>query len=296
MDILEAMLMRRSVRTYQTQTPPQDVLDRVTRAYDEADRLNNVALRLLMAPAAQVEHGMTGLVGSYGKMKNPPLYAIGVSREGPNDQLNFGFVMEQFILACTREGLGTCWVGGFFKKSLLEQATPLEAGERIVCITPLGYAEQRRFGEKTMRALGGLNSRKPLSERVFEGAWGNPATQFLATRPTWLQVFEAARWAPSSSNSQPVHYVLHERRIVAATRSTVQAKYLTALGGKDHAEDLNFKNVDAGIAMAHVHLAAKHFGIAGRWSLTFDEPALHERCRVPAEARLVGVFETEQAI
>ena len=87
--------------------------------------------------------------------------------------------MEQFILDCTRERLGTCWVGGFFKVSKLEQLVPKSESERIVCISPVGYPMNRRTAEVVMRSLGGLNTRKPLRERVFHLKWGTPATEYL---------------------------------------------------------------------------------------------------------------------
>ena len=293
MDILEAMLTRRSVRTYRREPVPLLLLDRVKRSFDSADRLTEVPLRLQLVPAERVAHAMTGLVGSYGSMKDPPTYAIGISREGENDQANFGFVMEQFVLACTQEGLGTCWVGGFFKKSRMDEAVPVETGERIVCVSPVGYAKERRLAERTMRSLGDLNSRKPLSELVFHDRWGNPATAYLAARPALTQVLEAARWAPSGSNGQPVRYVVDDERIVVCLLRPRLARYAGLLG-TDHAEGLDFRGVDAGIAMAHVHLAARRLGIAGRFTLAFDGPGIAERRAVPEGARIVGEFRFDR--
>jgi nitroreductase len=290
MDILEAMLTRRSVRTYDPAPVAPDVLDRVRRAFDAADRLTGTPVRLLLLPAERVAHAMTGLVGSYGSMKDPPTYAIGISREGPDDQVNFGFVMEQFVLACTREGLGTCWVGGFFKKSRMDRAVPLEAGERIICVSPVGRAKERRLAERTMRSLGKLNARKPMSELVFAKRWGDPATAVLASRPALSQVFDAARWAPSGSNGQPVRYVLDDNGITVCLLRPVLARYAGLLG-TDHAEGLDFRGVDAGIAMAHVHLAARHLGIPGNFATAFDGPAIAQRLGVPDGVRVVGVFE-----
>ena len=289
MNILQAMLVRRSVRTFERKPVPAQLLEIAKGAFDNADRISDIPLRLMLVPAAQVAHAMTGLVGSYGSMKNPPVYAIGISQEGEHDQINFGFVMEQFILACTEGGLGTCWVGGFFKKSRMDQAIPLEAGERIICVSPVGYPDERRLAERAMRTVGRLNSRKPLSELVFAGRWGRPATEYLVTRPALFRVFEAARWAPSGSNGQPVRYVVDDERIVVCLPPSSASRYLNLLGA-DRAEGLDFRRVDAGIAMAHVHLAARHLGIAGSLSLAFDEAVLREQHAVPDGVRIVGVF------
>jgi nitroreductase len=289
-DVYEAMMTRRSVRTYRREPVPSALLDRVARAFAAADRLNDVPVRLLLVPAERVAPAMTGLVGSYGAMKDPPTYAIGTSRAGEHDQVNFGFVMEQFVLACAREGLGTCWVGGFFKKSRMNEAVPLPPGERIVCVSPVGHPAERRFAERSMRALGGLNARKPLAELVFDGRWGTPASAFLAARPDLARVFEAARWAPSASNGQPARYVVDDGRIVVCLTRPRSARYADALG-KDRAEGLDFRGVDAGIAIAHVHLAARHVGAAARFSFSRDDAALRERHAVPEGTAIVGAFE-----
>jgi nitroreductase len=289
-NILEIIGIRRSVRTYLKKPIPPELLGRVEKAFEDAERLNNVAVRLTMEPAERVEHAMTGLVGSYGSMKNAPAYAVGISGEGPNDRVNFGFVMEQFILECTRAGMGTCWVGGFFKKSLMENAVTLNPGERIICVSPVGYSAERRIGERTMRTLGGLNTRRPLNERVFFGRWGQPATQYLNGRPDFEKLFEAARWAPSASNRQPVHFVMDAERIVATVLTTLAAKYMSVLGS-DRSEKLDFQEVDAGIAMAHISLAAEHLGITGTWKLDFTDISLRNRYGIPAEAKIIGVFE-----
>jgi hypothetical protein len=52
----------------------------------------------------------------------------------------------------------------------------------------------------------------------------------------------------------------------------------------------NFQPIDAGIAMSHIHLAARELGMPGSWSLAFDEPTLRSRYQISTDAKLVGVF------
>jgi nitroreductase len=289
MDIFEAMRVRRSVRTYQVKAISQDLLDQLIHGFENTERLNDLRVTLRPMNSESVASAMTGLVGSYGSIKNAPVWVMGIYQEGAHDQENFGFRMQQFILECTRAGLGTCWVGGFFKKTELYRLVSKEKGEQLMCITPVGYAAERRFAERSMRALGGLNSRKPLAERVFHGQWGNPATGYLSTRKNILDVFELARWAPSASNAQPCHYVVDDGQIVIATLTSLYRGYPPALS-RGTGMSTNFQRVDAGIAMSHIHLAARELGVAGRWSLDFDEPALRAKYRFPSDARIEGVF------
>ncbi len=290
MNLCEAMRVRKSDRTYLTKPVPEDLLIRLIDIFDTSDRLNTLNLRLLKMESSLVEHAMTGLIGNYGHIKNAPIWVIGISEHGKNYQENFGFAMERIILECTCEGLGTCWVGGFFKTSLLEKAVPKDKNERIVCISPVGYAASRRIGERTMRSLGGLNVRKPLSERVFTGKWGNPATNYLSSSSDLLEIFELARWAPSASNTQPCHYMVDSKRIVISVLTSLQKKY-PRIVEKGKGMSIDFQGVDAGIGMAHIYLAAKEFGIKGEWHLEFNESEIRKEYKIPGEARIVGVFE-----
>jgi nitroreductase len=289
MDILEAMRSRKSVRTYRSQEIPRDLLDALMSRFDKSQRLNDLRVRLALMRGDEVGPAMTGLVGSYGAIKNAPHWAIGISEDGVHYGENFGFRMEQFVLDCTLEKLGTCWVGGFFKVSKLDQLVPKAKGERIVCISPLGYPMNRRTAEVVMRSLGGLNSRKPLRERVFHEQWGVPAVEYLSSRKNLLELFELARWAPSASNRQPCHYLVDDDRIVIVVLTSLHREYPKLLT-QGTGMSTNFQPIDAGIAMSHIYLAARALGIAGSWTLTFDEGALRARYQVPEEAIMMGVF------
>jgi nitroreductase len=289
MELLEAMRVRRSVRTYLQKALPEDELDSLIKSFDKTERLCDLRITLKPMRSELVAPAMTGLIGSYGSVKNAPLWVIGISQEGGHYQENFGFRMEQFILACTRTGLGTCWVGAFFKKSVLDQLVPKEKNEQIVCISPLGYAADRSLSERTMSALGGLKTRKPLEERVFHGHWGNPATEYLSSRKALLDIFELARRAPSAYNIQPCHYVVEDNRILLMVLTSLYRTY-PKLITRDTGMNTNFQPIDAGIAMSHIQLAAREVGIGGRWSLDFDEPALRSQYRLPADAKPVAVY------
>lgn len=291
MNYREAMRIRRSVRTFLGQKIQDDLQDQILKVFEQSRRLNDLHLRMEIKDGKTVEHCMTGVIGSYGAIRNAPVWAIGISKNGENHQENLGFAMEQFILECTRQNIGTCWVGGFFKKSLLNEEMKIKDDEKIVCITPVGYAAARRLGEKAMRAVGGLNRRKPVSERFFLNRWGNPADEFLNGKPDLKEIVELTRWAPSASNLQPCHYVLaDERKIIISVLTSLQKKYPGFIAN-DRAEDLNFQGVDAGIGMAHIDLAASEFEKRGKWNLDIDRNVIMDKYGFPPDARIIGEYE-----
>ncbi len=290
MDILKAMMIRRSDRTFTDGEVPAETTKELLDIFNNSHRLNQLPLSLVPFPGKEVENAMTGIVGSYGAIKNAPVWMIGVSKVDAGYQENFGFAMEQFVLECTRRGIGTCWVGGFFKMSVLDQKVKKGRDENIVCITPFGYAAPRRIGERAMRAVGGLNVRKPMSERVFYKKWGNPADEFLKENDNLFRIFESARWAPSASNKQPCHYIFDQEEILILLDQRLQRKWPDFIK-KDRAEDLNFQGVDAGIGMAHVFLAGNELGFKGKWSFDFDDGILREKYKVPDYGKIAGVYK-----
>lgn len=289
MNLCEAMLVRRSVRTYDGKAVPEKLLDECLGCFDAFEGLTGAKVRLLPMEGKAVESAMTGIIGNYGRIKNAPVWVIGLSDQSDYAMENFGFRMERFILECTRKGLGTCWVGGFFRMSDLERLAPKQPDEHIVCISPVGYASRRRLAEQSMRVMGGLNTRRPLTERVFAERWGSNATALIEANRPLCEVLECARWAPSASNRQPCHYILHERSIVITLLKSLHRAYPSIItNGKNMGVD--FQSVDAGIAMLHVHLAAREKGMPGKWSLKFDEKSLRDRCALTDDARIVAEF------
>jgi len=63
-----------------------------------------------------------GAIGSYGKIKGAPAYAAFIgNQEDANIQEKVGYIGECLILEATSMGLATCWVGGFFRRALVEK-------------------------------------------------------------------------------------------------------------------------------------------------------------------------------
>ena len=47
--------------------------------------------------------------------------------------------MESLILYATSLGLGTCWIGGTFKKGQFAKAIDLKGDEILPIVLPIGY-------------------------------------------------------------------------------------------------------------------------------------------------------------
>lgn len=125
-----------------------------------------------------------------------------------------GFAGELFILYATGLGVDTCWFG-HYKLSEVERlmphlskhtSNPLPSygygkdeveGKRVICITPLGYWEQK--GLRLMDRLAGSMmsfKRKPISELMVNSADLEKLPNEI------LYALDLARKAPSAGNTQ----------------------------------------------------------------------------------------------
>lgn len=52
--------------------------------------------------------------------------------------------MEELILYATSLGLGTCWIGGTFKKGQFAKAMEVNQEEILPIISPIGYESENK--------------------------------------------------------------------------------------------------------------------------------------------------------
>ena len=197
--------------------------------------LSAMGVRIVIGTGAEV---FSPLFFGLGKVKGTTTFAAFLSKNATKEML--GYMGEAFILECTALGLGTCWLGGSFKKKEVEHLIPMEDGEEVICITPIGlpaesYAMRPR---KSLAKLTGLTQ------------------QQLTDLPEWQQhALECARMAPSAVNGQPWQFLVEGEKLIVRNTS---ANY-------------GFGKLDCGIAMLHIELGAAQAGVSGEWELTDHE-------------------------
>lgn len=257
--MVEAIPRRSSVRAYRPDAMPAEALQALADFGRRSLALiPTIPIRFEVvedAPAFIRAHG--GTLWGYGRILGAPHFLIAISETLPGYMENMGFRMEQVILFATAQGLGTCWMGGFYSRERVGEMLGIAPSEQVVALTPLGWpAEGQPLFSKAMKwAVPGRAHRRPLAELVFAGRWGEPAEVVLASRPLLRELLEAARLAPSWRNSQPWRFLIHDDYLyVAAIRPREQI-------------GLPYYRLDAGIAMSHIHLGALHAGLSPRWEL-----------------------------
>ena len=215
----------------------------------------------LVAATGEDARALKGL-GTYGTIRNPQGFIVGVAGPGPMSLEDFGHVMERAVLEATDIGLGTCWLGGFFRKSRFAEKAGLAAGETIPAVVSLGYcADEARSGGLFGR-ISRRSSRLPAAALFFSGSFERamPAAEAGRLSPA----LESVRLAPSASNKQPWRVVRQDGRWHFFLRRT--KGYATNPLRKLHGE-ADLQRIDLGIAMCHFELAARETGTAGAWEL-----------------------------
>ncbi len=201
-----------------------------------------------------------GAIGPYGKIKGAPAFIAFIGNmASPNAWEQVGYTGEGIVLEAEALNLATCWVAGFFRPKVVASYAKLGEGERVLAVTPVGYAAKfHSLEERIMTGFGLTHRRRPLSGLVSglrKSEW-----------PRWLKLaLEAARLAPSAVNRQPWRFKVQPNSITVSV-NTVGREYGLS------------RRLCCGIAMLHIEVAALNCGIRGSWE--FLEPPLVARFKV----------------
>lgn len=188
-----------------------------------------------------------GIVGSYGKIKDAPAFIAFIGNmDSASVQEEVGYTGEGVILEATALGLNVCWVAGFFKPESVASLLEIKNNERVLAVTPVGYAPRyESLEEKLMTGFGRTHRRVPISRLISSPTKGS--------LPEWISAsIQAARLAPSAVNRQPWGFEVQDGSITVYVRT----------GGPEFTVS---KRLDCGIAMLHIEVAALNFGIKGDW-------------------------------
>jgi len=244
----EAVSRRHSIRTYTGEPVPGEILQRLGQA---AAGFSGPAARVVVSTEG-VGQVFRGVVGSYGSIVDPPAYAAVIGNKAdPAYQVRCGYAGEAVVLEAVSLGLGTCWVGGFFRPEAVALTEILEPEEKVLAVIALGLdAEADNFGHRLMKKFARSHMRKSLSELVS----GLPRTKW----PAWIEAaLECARLAPSAVNRQPWRFMVEPDLITVSVDSLSDTYRIP-------------KRLDCGIAMLHLETGARHLGAEGTW--TYMDP------------------------
>jgi len=274
MDVLSAMRRRVSVRSYADRPVEPALLERLLDLASTADHLTELPPRVALVSGVERTHRvLTYMIGSYGLVQNPPHLLVSVlPEESDVALLDLGYVLEQVVLEATRLGLSTCWVTGSYDAQRAGDAGGLAPGEMAAAVCALGYPAKDRWGRlhsRTVRRLAGGHRRKPLTETVFSGRWGEPWSPKDAD-PTLVTMLEHVQLAPSANNRQPSRFITRPDQVALALVRPAP--------------------IAGGITMPHFALTSAALGRDGRWEVRLGDVTLARECGLPQGVVPVAIF------
>jgi nitroreductase len=250
--MLDAIRQRRSCRTFD----PHPLEPRVAAAVEELIRSpltgpfgGVVRFRLLRADRRSAGRQMR--LGTYGFVQGAPAYLAGAVARGKHDLEDYGWCMERVVIGLTAMGLGTCWLGGSFRRTAFARAVDLAEGELQPAVSPVGLPAGRKGPIDILAsAVSGSRGRR---------RWEDLFLVDRAAAGPWAECLEAVRLAPSAVNGQPW-------RVASDPAMTVFHFYRVQAAGR------SLHRVDMGIAMCHFQLAARELGLRGSWRVLDGAP------------------------
>lgn len=202
-------------------------------------------------------------IGTYGFIKNPPLFAGGVCDNNFESIVDFGYTLQHLILKLTEAGYSTCWLGGTFRRKHFENNLP--EGGIIPAITPIGYAAATRsFIDRSLRSVAQSKSRYSMKE-LFKN-YDNTDLSFTEDN-TILQSLSLVRRAPSASNKQPWRAFIDGKTVHFYIKRT--PKYPSISLGYD------IQALDIGIALRNFTVGLEHYN-ADYSYITKENPSAFE--------------------
>lgn len=284
--IIEIIKNRKSIRTFSSK-PIEEVTYKKINDY-LADVKNLLGpfgklARIQIVPLTNnaTKKGMK--VGTYGFIKGPQAYLVGIMENEKIALLDFGYIFEKLVLYLTELNIGTCWLGGTFTRDSFEKEIIFNDKEFIPAVTPIGYAEdKRRMFEATLRFAVKADKKKSWEQLFYDTDFATPLRKEEAGK--FAVPLEMVRLGPSASNKQPWRLVLSEDKGTCHFYLAHTPKYI---GNKLGYE---IQRLDMGIAMCHFELASKELNYKGRWAV--KNPSI----KVPDEQmEYIVSWETEKS-
>lgn len=266
MSVIETIRLRKSCRTYDSRTvEPETIILLQEYLASCSETPFGSALRFEIMDFKEMEPGELKKLTTYGVIRGARYFMAGAVEKHPMAMEDFGYGLEKAVLKATSLGLGTCILGGTFRRSGFAERMNLGYHELLPAVTPLGYPrDSRSLVDRMFRAVAASDRRKSRQELFFCGHGGTVLDDVRSGR--FFTPLECVRLAPSASNKQPW-------RVIMGTDDGTFHFYLKRTPGYEKiARDIRLQNIDMGIAMCHFDLSAAELGCPGDW--TVDDPGL----------------------
>jgi nitroreductase len=253
--VIDLIKNRTSWRSYESR-PLETQLREIILKYLEAKTMGPLGHKIRFCLLEKNDPAVFDNVrlGTYGFIKNAKNFIVGALVPEERGWEDYGYLLEKIILKMTDLELGSCWMGGTFKRSEFGKAIKVLENEVVPAITPVGYpTTTRSIRDRVIRWGAKSRSRKAWESVFFEGDFESPLNRDALSE--YGDVLEMVRLAPSASNKQPWRIVHQGHGYQFFLK---RMKY-------SHDMPVDLQRIDMGIAMCHFELTARDLGLSGIW-------------------------------
>lgn len=180
----EAIVERRSIRKYKPIAIPAEKVEALEACVRECNEKAGLHFQLVL----NEKEALTGFLSHYGGFKNAWNYIALVGKKEPDVSELCGYYGEKIVLLAQTLGLGTCWVGGTFKKKKTKYQC--NEDEKLYLIITIGEPDETR----------GMHRSKTFLD----------VSKTKENYPSWYEEgVKAALLAPTAINQQKFTFTYH---------------------------------------------------------------------------------------
>ncbi|ABR48976.1 nitroreductase [Alkaliphilus metalliredigens QYMF] len=254
--ITEVIKRRISVRTYEPQPLSVENKRKIMEFIDDTTGPFTPKVRFELIDDLSVAENTGKKIGTYGVIRGAKTYILVAVERGDGDLEQVGYILEKVILFATSLGLGTCWLGGTFKREGFERLLELKDQEYMPVITPIGYPQNKKsLIDNIVRFAAGSNKRLKWEQLFYKETLDTPLLKEEISQQ-YAIALEMVRMAPSASNKQPWRVVKEKDQFHF---------YLQRNKGYNKTLGFDIQRIDIGIAMCHFEMTINNHGLTGEW-------------------------------
>lgn len=182
MTLLEAIGERHSIRKYKKIPLSEEVINKLQVAIDECNRDGGLHIQLILNEPKGISR-----IHSYGLFTHVENYLVMAGAYVEDIEEKLGYYGEKIVLMAQQMGLGTCWVGGSYRK--IRGAYELAGDDKMVGLIAIGYPDQvgRTHSVKSVQQVSNADEQSP--------EW-------------FVNGVRSALMAPTAVNQQKFHFEL----------------------------------------------------------------------------------------
>jgi len=233
--LYQNILKRQSTRKYNMQPLDPSSLERVQSLVKEVPQLFEnlqVSFHLVIEGERFLEKG-TSLLGAYTKVKAPH-YLVITTKEAPGFRQATGYALAHVLLSLNDLGIGSCVTYPGVDKDTILAHTPFPKEEIPVLFVAFGNPED----PLALYAKADSHKRRTYKDLLLQGP----------VKRKYKFILEAARFAPSSFNTQPWRFSVDGQKIhlLRVKLGFIKSKLFSSLN-----------KIDMGIALGFMIIALK---------------------------------------